>query len=90
MDELKNVHGLDVGIDLCQELLWKFLFHRLPADIRIVLIDECETNYPPLDSILDKFDKVLTSLKIGKEIQNSKSPLPIPESGISDQNVKKG
>ena len=85
--ELRNVHNLDVGADLCKELLREILFYRLPADVRIGLIDECGTNYPPLDSILDKFDKVLTRLKIGKDIQNSESPLPIPESGISDPNV---
>ena len=89
LEELKNVHKLEVGCNLCRELLREILFYRLPADIRIGLIDECDNNYPSLEVILQKFEKVITRLQIGRDKQNSKPPSSSPSGGNPDPNGQK-
>ena len=84
LSELKNVHSLDVSLELCRELLREILFYRLPADIRLGLIDECKTNYPPLSDIISKLDKVLTRIKIGRDLQDSKTNNQDPKVGAQD------
>ena len=76
LDDLKNVHKLDIGADLCKELLREIVFYRLPADLRIGLIDKCKTNYPSFSDILDKFQEVVTKLNIGNDFLNNKQNNP--------------
>ena len=85
LDELKNVHKLDIGVELCKELLREIIFYRLPADVRIGLIDACKTNYPSFSNIMSKFQEVVTKLNIGNDFMNGKQNNPqTPKSGKPD------
>ena len=85
LDELKNVHQLDIGVELCKELLREIVFYRLPADLRVGLIDACKTNYPPLSNILSKFQEVVTKLNIGNDFKSVKQNIPLtPKNGKPD------
>ena len=73
LEELKNSHALDISLELCSEFLREILFYRLPADVRLGLIDELDTNYPSFSDILAKLNKVITKIKIGRDIHDSKT-----------------
>ena len=60
LDELKTVHNLPYGEELSKELLREICFYNLPSDLRKGLIEETDSNYPPIDDSLTKSDKVIT------------------------------
>ena len=75
LDELRTVHKLPKGDHLlCNELLRELCFYNLPSDVRIGLIDETGSNYPSIDEILAKINKVIIKLNIaGNSSSSSKS-----------------
>ena len=86
LEDLKNIHILDIGDELCNELLREILFYRLPADVRLDLIDACNTNYPSFSGILTHLNKVITKLNIGKDIKEAKSNPQTPKSSPNSSN----
>ena len=46
--ELKTVHNLPSGVELCNELLREMCFYNLPYEVRKGLIEETNNNYPQL------------------------------------------
>ena len=91
LEELKNIHKLDIGAELCTEILRELTFYRLPPEVRLGLIDACNTNYPSFPDILNKINTVIEKLNIGKdhkESKNSQNSNPQPKSGNLDSNDK--
>ena len=64
LEELKSVHNLPIGEELCKAILREAIFYKLPSDIRVGLIDACNTNYPSIENILDNVDQVIKRLNI--------------------------
>ena len=64
LDELRTAHGLPKEGLLCNELLRELCFYNLPSEVKIGLIDETGSNYPSIDEILAKINKVIIKLNI--------------------------
>ena len=85
LDELKTVHNLPYGEELSKELLREILFHKLSPDVRKGLIEETGSNYPSIEEILTKLNKVITKLNItGCSSSSSKSN---SQSTVSNSNL---
>ena len=80
LNELKTVHSLDIGEELCKELLRELVFYKLPAEVGLGLVDACGTNYPSFTDIVAKLQQVIKKLNLGKDLSSKKQNSPHPKS----------
>ena len=88
LEELKTVHGVDLGEKFQEEILREILFYNLPVPIRQVLINKLNKNYPSSKEILDNVEDAVIQLNLLESYNSPKNGSREPKVTTSDAKAK--